>query len=741
MDLPTCSLLVLESKIWTGVAKAPWASALATAGDRIIAVGDDGDAVIAALALALGLDGADASEAAVVAAGARVLRHVPMVVPGFIDSHVHFLDGGFRLSSVQLRGVASKDAFVAAVAAFVARVPEGGWMTGGDWEYAALGALPNASWIDEVTGSTPVFLSQADGHMAVANSAAMALAGITAETADIDGGVIERETGSGVPTGLFRDNAMSLVQNAMSFPPAAATTAALEAAMAYVAEQGVTSVVDMGVDVGIPSQKLEGIDVMRAAHAEARLRTRVYAAIPLPKWEQLAPGTSLAVELAVETNDSPWLTFGSLKGFMDGSLGSHTALFREPFSDSDDGSRGLALFPREQMRDWIVAADAAGLHVMVHAIGDEAVSQLLDIFEEAVAVNGKRDRRFRIEHAQHFLSEDVARAAALGVIASMQPTHATDDGRWAEAVIGQERCKLAFPWNSLANAGIKLAFGSDWFVAPPLPLEGIYAAVARRVAGNDGIGKPSWIPEQCIDVETALRSYTVDAAYATFDEAHKGKLAAGMLADLAFLDTDLFAVDDAEAIRSARVDLTVVGGTIVFDRTVSHSSDFLEGHFPDEPIVPGVYLTEAAIQTGAAAAVAAAEAVGARIAALSVSRLASVRFRAPVLPGHVLETEVKLTAEESGGDVASAIHAALPDGRMAMTAVATMAVESAVAAEAVVVFKAAVARQAVEHPELGDLTQFAAPDSPELQQWMEDFLPNWSPDTIPARSSDGDGKG
>ena len=255
-------------------------------------------------------------------------------------------------------------------------------------------------------------------------------------------------------------------------------------------------------------------------------------------------------------------SLGGLKGFVDGSLGSHTAAFMEPFTDAPDDT-GLLITTEDDLYQWTSGADKAGLHVMVHAIGDRAINMQLDLFERVTEENGPRDRRFRIEHAQHIAPADLPRFAALDIIPSMQPYHAIDDGRWAERVIGPERIKTTYAFRSLLDAGARLALGSDWSVAPATPLEGIYAAVTRRTL--DDRNPDGWVPEQKITVEEALRGYTLDAAYASFEEDVKGSLEPGKLADFVILDRDLTTIPPEE-IRDARVDLTVVGGSVVYER-------------------------------------------------------------------------------------------------------------------------------------------------------------------------------
>jgi predicted amidohydrolase YtcJ len=471
-----------------------------------------------------------------------------MVVPGFIDSHVHFIDGGFGLSSVQLRDAKTPAEFIARIKAFAATVPPGAWITGGNWDHEQWGGeLPRHDWIDSVTPNNPVWINRLDGHMSLANAAALHAARITRASREVAGGTIVRDA-RGEPTGVLKDNATDLVNAVMPNPPAELEDRALDTAMAYVAAQGVTSVVHMGT--------WRDLAIFERAHKAGRLKTRIYAAVPLATWEQLRD------TVAARGRGDAWLRIGALKGFVDGSLGSHTAAMLQPFADAPSDT-GLFVNTHEHLYEWTSGADKAGLHVIVHAIGDRAIRDQLDIFERVEKENGPRDRRFRIEHAQHIAPPDIPRFAKLGVIASMQPYHAIDDGRWAEKVIGPERSKTTYAFRSLRDAGATLAFGSDWFVAPPTPLEGLYAAVTRRTL--DDRNPTGWIPEQKISLEDALRAYTRGAAYATFTEKEKGVIAPGTLADFAIIDRDLTKVAP-EAIRDAHIALTAVGGRVVYER-------------------------------------------------------------------------------------------------------------------------------------------------------------------------------
>jgi predicted amidohydrolase YtcJ len=538
---PVISLALVNGRVWTGNPSQPEAEAVAISGDRIVAVGGTADIR------------SRAGGAEVIDLGGR------FVVPGFVDAHIHFLDGGFRLASVQLRDAATREEFVARIKAFAATVPPGTWITGGDWDHTLWGGeLPRRDWIDAVTPNHPVWVNRLDGHMALANSAALRAVGVTREVADVAGGEVVRDARREL-TGVLKDNAMDLVAAKVPPAPGALKDRALDAAMRHVAAQGVTTVHNMG--------SWDDLDVFDRAARAGRLGTRIYAAVPLSTWEKLRDAVA-AKRYGSEGRGDAWLRVGALKGFVDGSLGSHTAAFHLPFTDapaehglSRPESRGLFVTPPEDLYSRISGADKAGLHVVVHAIGDRANTTLLDIFDRVARENGPRDRRFRIEHAQHLSPADIARFGALGVIASMQPYHAIDDGRWAERVIGPVRSRTTYAFRSLLDAGARLAFGSDWYVAPPTPLEGIYAAVTRRTL--DDKHPDGWIPEQKITVEEALKAYTQTGAFASFEEDAKGTIAPGMLADLTVIDRDLRTIPALE-IRHARIVRTMVGGRAVF---------------------------------------------------------------------------------------------------------------------------------------------------------------------------------
>src|SRR4051812_32735511 len=521
--------MVVFGRIWTADAHRPWAEAVATRGEKIIAVGSREE-----------LEPYRSKKTQVIDAGDG------MVVPGLIDSHIHLTDGGLQLASVQLRDANTRDEFVRRIGEFAKKKGKGEWITGGDWDHTLWGGeLPSRDWIDAVTRENPVWLNRLDGHMSLANSAAMRAAKVADDVKDVPGGEIVRDK-AGRPTGMFKDNALGLIDRGMPDPSMQQRLDATVAAMNYLAARGVTAVHHLGT--------WSQLEIFRIAERRGLLKTRIYACTPLGDWQRMAK------EVTNRGRGNDWLRIGGLKGYVDGSLGSHTAAFLEPFSDAT-GGRGLLVNSEEDLEKWTQGADKAGLQVVVHAIGDRAIRMQLDVYERVAKANGPRDRRFRIEHAQHISPVDLPRFAKLGVIASMQPYHAIDDGRWAERSIGAKRCETTYAFRSLLDSGARLAFGSDWFVAPPTPIEGIYAAVTRRTI--DGKNPNGWVPEQKIKVEEALRAYTIDAAYAGFSEKSLGSIEPGKLADLVILDRNLFETPPNE-LNTVPIHTTIVGGKIVY---------------------------------------------------------------------------------------------------------------------------------------------------------------------------------
>ncbi len=526
-------LVVTNATIWTGNDNQPWAEAIAISADTIFAVGSS-DKIN---------DLVGKKTELIDAAG-------QFITPGFIDCHVHFVSGGYNLASVQLRDAKTPEEFIQRIADYATTIPEGTWIMGGDWDHENWGGeLPRKDWIDEVTPSHPVLIQRLDGHMSLSNSLALELAGVDSKTKDVEGGEIVRND-SGEPTGLLKDNAMSLVFRVVPNPSVEELSRAAEAAMNYVASNGVTTVHHMAS--GAASSHLEAFQKVRD---EGNLITRIYTMFALSNWRELDQ------RLDSEGSGDEWLKIGGLKGFVDGSLGSHTAAFFDPYTDQPS-DKGIYINPKDSLYQWVSEADKADLHIMVHAIGDDAINFLLNTYEKVQAENGMKDRRFRIEHAQHIDPDDIPRFRELDVIPSMQPYHAIDDGRWAVKLIGAERIKTTYAFKSLFDADALIAFGSDWSVAPATPLEGIYGAVTRRTI--DGKNPEGWVPEQKISVEQALTAYTTNAAYASFEEDIKGTLEPGKLADFVIIDQDITKIDPVE-IRNTRVMQTYVGGKKVYD--------------------------------------------------------------------------------------------------------------------------------------------------------------------------------
>jgi predicted amidohydrolase YtcJ len=527
-------LVLIGGRVWTGTEPGQdllaGPSAIAVADGRVVAVGTDAEI-----------------EQLQVARTRRVALNGRRVVPGFMDNHAHFIDGGFGLAGVQLRDADTPEEFARRIGAFAAEHP-GEWVERGTWDHELWGGeLPRRDWIDSLTPETPVFVSRLDGHMTLANSRALELAGVTAATADPPGGTIVRYP-DGSPTGLLKDAAEGLVSRVIPEPDDAARDRALRAAMEHAVQRGVTLVTDMG--------SWEGLDTYRRAHRRSELLLRVYSVVPLTTWERMAEFVSQ------EGRGDHRLFWGGMKAFVDGSLGSTTAWFYEPYVD-DPETTGLIITDTTQLRDAIIAADGAGLHVVVHAIGDRANDWLLDVFSAAAGQHGTRDRRFRIEHAQHLTPTSIRRIAMDGVIPSMQPYHAIDDGRWAEKRIGPKRIQTTYAFRDLLDAGAKLTFGSDWMVAPIDPLLGIYAAVTRRTF--DGANPDGWVPAQKITVAEAVAAYTANNAYGSFLENEVGTIEPGKYADLAVLSDDIFTIDPAE-IENVQVEMTLVEGDVVFER-------------------------------------------------------------------------------------------------------------------------------------------------------------------------------
>ncbi len=527
-------IVFLNGVVWTVNPNQPKAEALAIKGNRILKVGSSSEMerVTGDSTKVINLEGA-------------------FVMPGFSDSHTHFLDGGFSLSNVQLREAKTPDDFASRIEYLAQELGEGAWILNGNWDHQQFDPpeLPKKEWIDPVTPNNPVCVNRHDGHMVLVNSVALKIAGISKDTPTPDGGEILRDPRTGEPTGILKDTAMDLVTEHIPEPTLEEKMGAIEAALKRANSFGVTSIHDMS--------NTSNFEVYRELSDQKKLTARLYVYIPISAIDLLTGPE----KRAFPQND--FLKIAGLKGFVDGSLGSSTALFFDSYLD-DPSKRGLLvadMFPEGIMEKRLTAADQAGLQVAVHAIGDEANHIILDLFEKVMEKNEKRDRRWRIEHAQHLIPEDFERFGKLRVIASVQPYHAIDDGRWAEQKIGRERSRHTYAFRSLLESGVVFACGSDWPVAPINPLTGIYAAVTRRTL--DGNNPDGWFPEQKISMEEAIRGYTLNAAFTEFAEHLKGSLEEGKLADVVILDQNLFEISP-EKILDTKVVMTVLDGEIVY---------------------------------------------------------------------------------------------------------------------------------------------------------------------------------
>jgi predicted amidohydrolase YtcJ len=532
---PAADTIITNAKVYTVDKDHPSAEAVAIFGDRIVGVGSVAD-----------IDAWRGPDTKIIDAGGHLL------LPGFNDAHVHFVDGGMQLDSVDLKDAATPQEFAKRIGDRVQQRP-GEWVTGGDWDEQKWtpAQLPTRQLIDGVTGNTPVAVNRYDGHMVLANTAALRLAKITAKTPDPSGGVIVRDA-QGNPTGALKDAAEDLIYKVIPNLTPAQRTAAVKRALAYAAQLGVTSVQHMN-----PSFDDVRTYVEMAERGE--LTSRIYVAPMETDWKAQA---TIGLRRAF---GSPYLRMGAVKGYADGSLGATTAYFFDPYTDTPN-TRGLLsaeMHPITAMRGRLMKADEAGLQLCIHAIGDQAISITLDMFSDIVKANGPRDRRLRIEHAQHMATKDFQRFADLGVIASVQPYQAIDDGRWAEKRIGPERAKTTYAFRTFLDHHVRLAMGTDWTVAPLDPLQTIYAAVTR--ATLDGKNPNGWVPEQKLTVAEAVEGYTMGSAYAEFQENEKGSISAGKLADMVLLTDDIFSIPP-EAIKDTKVEKTMIGGKVVYER-------------------------------------------------------------------------------------------------------------------------------------------------------------------------------
>ena len=528
-------LIITHARVWTVDKSLPTAQAVAVIGDRIVAVGSSAD-----------VDAWRGPRTQVIDAGGKLL------LPGFNDAHVHFVSGGMQLDNIQLNDATTPQEFARRIGERAKVTPKGEWIVGGNWDETKWSppSMPTKELIDTLTPDTPVFVSRYDGHMGLANSVALRLAGITAKTPDPPGGTVVRDA-EGNPTGALKDAATDYIDKVIPPLTHEQRLKIVKRALAYAASVGVTSVQHLVAsyeDIGVYSELLQ----------RGELTVRIYAAPSITHVDDIA---KLGIGHAF---GGPYLRIGALKAFADGSLGSGTAYFYEPFLNQGN-NRGLLsdeMHPISLMRDRYMKADAAGLQICTHAIGDEGISTILDLYAEVIKAHRDSDRRLRIEHAQHMAAKDFERFAQLHVIASVQPYHAIDDGRFAESHIGHDRASRTYAFRTFLDHGVRLAFGTDWEVAPLDPLLTVYAAVTR--ATLDGKNPDGWFPEQKLSVAEAIEAYTMGSAYAEFEEKEKGSITSGKLADIVLLSDDIFSIPP-EKIREARILKTWVGGRLVFD--------------------------------------------------------------------------------------------------------------------------------------------------------------------------------
>ena len=534
IEAQTMKTAFINGKIYTVNEKQPLAQSVIVEGNKILFVGSD-------IEVKQFID-----------SNTKVIDlYGKLMLPGFIDNHVHFISGGFYLLGIDLRPANSTTEFRTILREYVSKYPSK-WITGGYWDHEKweVKELPTKEMIDDIAPNTPVFVERLDGHMGLANSYAMKLAGITKYTESPDGGLIVKDPKTGEPTGVLKDNAMNFIYNII---PSATPQENYDAALAALEEAkslGITSVQDITFE--------DALTTFQKIKEEGKLTCRIFTRWPISDYKNLVDKN-----INIGYGDD-FIRMGSLKAFADGSLGSSTAWFFERYNQ-DTTSTGLPMdiITDGSMEKWGLDADKNHLQLSVHAIGDKANSYMLDLYEKIIKQNPKWDRRFRLEHAQHVRFEDIKRFAELGVIASVQPYHCIDDGVWAEKRIGPERIKYTYPFKSFLDAGVKMCFGTDWYVAPLNPLLGIYAAVTRRTLDNKN--PDGWIPEQMISVEDAIKCYTINSAYASFEENIKGTIETGKLADLIILSDDILTIDPIK-IKDAKVEMTMFDGKIIYNK-------------------------------------------------------------------------------------------------------------------------------------------------------------------------------
>jgi predicted amidohydrolase YtcJ len=471
-----------------------------------------------------------------------------LMLPGFNDSHLHFTSGGYYLLGINLRKAKSEEEFVSILKDYI-KNREGRWVTGGRWDHESWKdkKVPTKKLIDDFTATTPVFVSRIDGHMGLANSKALELAGITKDTPNPDGGLIMKDPDTGEPTGILKDNAINLIFNVIPEKSLEDNIEAANRSFEEARKLGITSVQEM-------TQKGE-LEAYQKIKMNGNLTCRIYSIWPIDKYKDLVDEN-----IKVNSGDE-YIRRGGLKGYADGSLGAKTAWFFEPYENDTTFGLPMDIISNGKLNDWAIDADNSHLQLCVHAIGDKANNYMLNLYEAIEKDNSKWDRRFRIEHAQHLIPEDVKRFKEINVIASVQPYHAIDDGVWVRNRIGKAREMLTHMYKSYLDNNVVMAFGTDWPVAPLNPMYGIYAAVTRRTV--DGKNPDGWIPEQKISIEEAIKAYTLNAAYASFEENIKGSIEVGKLADMVVLSENILTIDPVK-IRDVKVEMTIFDGKVIY---------------------------------------------------------------------------------------------------------------------------------------------------------------------------------
>lgn len=532
-------LIIINGRVFTVDESNPEAEAIAVKGEKIIAVGSTKEIKTYA-----------AESTQVIDASGK------LILPGFNDAHVHFgpLDPDF----VELRYITDRNIITQRVKEQVAKSYKGQLISGGHWDHELFSdrKWPSKELIDPVSPDNPVILDRADGHSVLVNSYILKHSGINKATQSPFGGEIVKDPVTGEPTGILKDAAIELIKTGEV--KSVLTQEQKEEkewqgylmAMKQARELGVTSVQNAGWGNFAAYEKL-----MKAGELTCRID------LGEPLTEDTARLRSYLKVKKQYPGEGNWIRMGYLKAFADGSMGSETALMFEPYTSKPTTS-GLAMWKYDDLEKMIVRADKMGFQVGVHAIGDKANNWVLNAYEKARELNGTRDSRHRIEHAQTIIESDIPRFAALGVIPSMQPTHCITDKNFYENRVGKERCSEAYVWRSLVSKGSILAFGTDYQVEPLNPMEGLYAAVTRK--DRHGEAGDGWYPEQKLTMEEAIRFYTFGSAYAQFMEKRKGSLKNGYLADIIITDRDLLTIPENEIMKT-RVVCTIVGGKVVYE--------------------------------------------------------------------------------------------------------------------------------------------------------------------------------